>query len=105
MAASRSTPTAWKTWSARSLSIAKTPYLRDTTRAEKPGAHRFINRNMQDQRCRAIRLSQGHPRGHRRRPPPETHRWPVALELHDVNLKSPWGPAGAYASKSTLPSL
>ena len=53
------------------------------------GPHRQPHRDLQDERCRALRLAQGHARENRRRPPQQPHRRTSLLELHPaVKLKA-----------------
>ena len=52
------------------------------------GPHRIAHRNRQDQRYRAFRLSRSHTQGHRKRPPPKSHRRPVPMELPKRKLKT-----------------
>ena len=52
------------------------------------GPHRVADRDREGQRRRALRLSQGNPRGDRERPPPKPDRRVAPLELPAVKLKS-----------------
>lgn len=70
-----------------------------TTRGPKLGPHRLADRYRQNERHRALRLPEGHPRSPRQRPPSKPHRRPHALGLQaSVKLSRPRGGRIAYES-------
>lgn len=74
-------------------------------RRARLGAHRVAHRDRKDQPHRALRLSQGHPQSHRRRPSARPNRRSPALELQTVKLSSRCCPANAYVYIDVLESV